>query len=349
MRIPLLICSVAAALFLPGTAAHAAATPSVVPPPIYALTEEDDGIFTHQDRHYTQGLLLSRTTTPQARGFWDQLADHSIDPLAHWLGAGPANERRDQWLVGQSIFTPTDTKTPTPDPHDRPYAGWLYTGAGLMQRSASGRIDHLQLLVGVVGPAALAQQTQDTFHALAGFGKAEGYGHQLRDEPGLILSYQTIWDRPVFSLPWFGARPLQGDVLPELGVTLGNVLTYGEAGLTLRLGQSLAAGGTPRTITPGLSGSGWFDPARINGAFSWMIYGGIQTRAVWRNLFLEGNSYLSSPGVRKRNFVTDEDVGMSFLFRFGLRVDITYIKRSREFVGQINDDRVGSITLSTPF
>lgn len=312
--------------------------------PIYSLTEENDGIFSHQDRHYTQGLMFTRSAPPLAGGFWDGLAGN-FGQLTGWLGAGPAVERRYQWpIAGQSEFTPTNIKTFTPDPHDRPYAGWLYVGAGLMQRSDSGRIDHLQLLLGVVGPAALAKQVQDGFHAFAGYGQANGYAHQIGNEPGLVVSYQTIWDRPLVSL-----GPVQTDALPEIGITAGNVLTYGEIGFTLRAGQSLAAGGTPRTITPGLSGSGWFDPDKINGAFGWMIYVGIQTRAVWHNLFLEGNSYKSSPSVEKRNFVTDADAGISLLFHFGLRVDVSYIKRSREFSGQVNDDRIGSVTLSTPF
>lgn len=343
MRLRHVAYAFAAALTLLSGAARAAETPATESP-IYSLTEENDGIFSHQDRHYTQGLLFTRSATPLAGGFWDGLSD-DFGQLAGWLGAGPSTERRYQWpIIGQSEFTPSDITRFVPDPRDRPYAGWLYLGTGLMQRSDSGRIDHLQLLLGVVGPAALARQVQDGFHSLAGFGQADGYSHQLHNEPGLVVSYQTIWDRPLLTL-----GPVQTDALPEVGITAGNVLTYGEIGFTLRAGQSLAAGGTPRTITPGLAGSGWFDPDKINGAFGWMIYAGIQTRAVWRNLFLEGNSYRDSPGVEKRNFVTDQTAGISFLFRFGLRVDISYIKRSREFSGQIDDDRFGSVTLSTPF
>ena len=345
MRLYSTACGVAVALMLLSGPTHAApAASATMQSPIYSLTEENDGIFSYQDRHYTQGLMFTRSATPLTGGFWDGLAGN-FGQLTGWLGAGPAVERRYQWpIAGQSEFTPTNIKTFTPDPHDRPYAGWLYVGAGLMQRSDSGRIDHLQLLLGVVGPAALAKQVQDGFHAFAGYGQANGYSHQIGNEPGLVVRYQTIWDRPLVSL-----GPVQTDALPEVGITAGNVLTYGEVGFTLRAGQSLAAGGTPRTITPGLSGSGWFDPDKINGAFGWMIYVGIQTRAVWRNLFLEGNSYKSSLSVEKRNFVTDANAGISLLFHFGLRVDISYIKRSREFSGQVNDDRIGSVTLSTPF
>lgn len=339
MRRKVAIIGAVLSLVLLGRAAHAT-TPST----IYALTEEDDGIFTHQDRHYTQGLMFTRTAAETAGGFWSGLSD-DFGHVAHWLGAGPDAGQRYQFpIVGQSIFTPTNITASIPNPNDRPYAAWLYVGAGLIRRSESGRVDHFQLLVGVVGPSAMGEQVQNGYHNLVGYGTANGWNYQLHDEPGLVATYRTTWDEPLYHLQDF-----EIDALPQLGVTVGNLWTYGEGSLILRVGQDLAAGGTPQTVTPGLSGPGWFDPSRMNGSFGWMLYGGIQTRAVWRDLFLEGNSYRNSPGVEKRNFVTDEDIGVSLLFHFGLRVDISYIKRSREFSGQVNDDRIGSITLSTPF
>jgi hypothetical protein len=334
-------CATMVALGLLAGAAHAADTP----PAEYTLTEENDSIFGDQDRHYTQGIMLTRTATPAAGGFWDGL-DAGFGQLAGFLGAGPAVARRYQFpILGQNIYTPENIEASVPDPDDRPYAGWLYIGAGLRQRDASGRTDRLQVLIGVVGPWALAEEAQNGFHKIFGFSKAEGYDHdQLHNEPALLIGYQAIWDQSLFQL-----GPIESDVLPELGVTLGNVLTYGEAGLTLRVGQGLAAGGTPRTITPGLSGADDFDPGRLDGPFGWMAFGGVQTRAVWRDLFLDGNSFRSSPSVAKRNIVTDLDFGVSLLFRFGLRVDVTFVDRGREFSNQVSNDHFASISLSTPF
>lgn len=311
---------------------------------LYSLTEENDSIFTTQDRHYTQGLLFARTAVADPGSFWDRMGT-GFSHLPGWLGAGPAVARHYTFpLFGQSMFTPTDITSPTPDSADRPYAGWLYIGAGLSQRDASGRTDDLQLLVGVVGPSALAMQVQNGFHEIFGFHKADGWGHQLRDEPALLVSYQTTWDQ---ALPHLG--PISTDLLPSVGVVAGNVLTYGALSFTLRLGQGLTAGAPARTIAPGLSGSGWFDPSLMNGPVAWWIYGGLQGRAVARNIFLQGNSWRTSASVPMRRLVADEDVGVAVLFRLGLRVDVSYIRRSKEFFGQENDDRIGSITVSAPF
>jgi Uncharacterized protein conserved in bacteria len=336
-RHPLRFALLAALLGLPLLAQAASA-------PLWSLTEENDGIGSVQDRHYTQGLRVARRFAPATQGFWSDLAADALDPVARALGAGPQKRLRIEWpIVGQSLFTPQNKESPTPDPQDRPYAGWLYVGAAALRQDAHDRTDRLQVLLGVVGPWALGQIAQNGFHAAFGYGKAYGWNDQLRNEPGLIASYQSIWD-----LHLLHTNLLEADLLPEAGITAGNVLTYGEVGAWARIGQGLAAGGTPETITPGLSGTGGLDLSALPDAVDWMIFGGIQTRAVWRNLFLEGNSYRSGPGVEKRNFVTDESVGISLLFRLGLRIDFTYTRRGREFSGQNYDDRFGSVTISAP-
>ncbi len=313
---------------------------------LYSLTEENDGIFSGQDRHYTQGLMFSRMVVPAAgsSGFWDELS-RRFASVTRVLGAGSATAGTSyRWpIIGQSLFTPADLDSTEPQPDDRPFAAWLYVGAGLQRRTVSGRVDQFQLLAGVVGPWALGEVVQEKFHKVFDYKHARGWDNQLHNEPGLVASYQTRWTVPVFDPSWIDI-----DLQPQVGLSVGNVLTYGEIGLTLRFGQGSRVLGSPRTITPGLSGSGWFDPGRIDGAFDWMMFVGIQTRAVWRNLFLQGNSFRHSASVDKRDFVTDEEFGVSLLFRPGVRVDVIYVKRSHEFVGQHGDDRFGSITVSVP-
>lgn len=337
-----LLVAVSALLSLAGCGRCAQAAPAGLS--LYSLTEENDGIVSHEDRHYTQGIMLARTATVPSGGFWDGISD-GFDRVARWLGAGPAVARRYRWpVVGQSLFTPADIETASPPPGMHPYAGWLYVGAGLQRRDRSGRLDQFQVLLGVVGPWALGEELQAGFHALAGYRQPDGWDHQLHNEPGLIATYQTSWDWPLLQ-----AGTLESDVLPEAGISVGNVLAYGDAGFILRLGRGLAAGGAPQTITPGLSGSGWFDPARLDGDYGWMLFAGAQTRAVGHNLFLQGNSFRHSAGVRQRDFVTDADAGFSLLFRVGLRADFVYVRRAREFVGQPEADNFGSVTLSVPW
>lgn len=308
---------------------------------LYSLTEENDGVISSQDHHYTQGVMFTRTVSPVAGGFWEKL-DHGFSRVACFLGAERKATSGYSWpIVGQSIFTPSNLEATRALSGKRPYAGWLYLGMGLQRRTNRGRIDRFQLLVGVVGPWAQGQWVQEKFHHVFGYKHADGWDNQLHNEPGLIATYQTSWRLPLLRRNW-----LEVDLQPEAGIAVGNVLTYGDTGLALRFGQGLRSISAPKTITPGLSGTGWYRPGRIHGVLGWMLMGGVQTRAVWRNLFLQGNTFQDSPGVEKRDFVTDVDVGLSLVFRVGLRVDFVYVRRSREYVTQDSADRFGSITLS---
>ena len=48
--------------------------------------------------------------------------------------------RQSDFILGQSIFTPEDITNPNLIVNDRPYAGWLYFGIGLIKRHKSGSI-----------------------------------------------------------------------------------------------------------------------------------------------------------------------------------------------------------------
>jgi hypothetical protein len=135
------------------------------------------------------------------------------------------------------------------------------------------------------------------------------------------------------------------DVIPELGGTVGNVYTYGEAGALLRFGQNLNADYGPARIRPALS-SGWFDPAQLKSPLGWYLFAGGQVRAVARDIFLDGNTFVSSPSVEKVPIVGDLSAGASMFWSDLAKLDVVFTWRSKEFVGQPTTSRYGGINLS---
>ncbi len=310
------------------------------------LIEENDAFASRDDRHYTQGLRLSYLSgAVSPGGFWDSPFDWLAGPLPVFAGNADSRKRKIEWIIlGQSLFTPARLEPANPDPRDRPYAGWLYTGASLLQDQGGHSLERLELLLGVVGPSALGKQTQNDFHQIIEVGQSHGWGHQLQDEPGLVLSYERDWR---FELPLaFGVAV---DAVPELGASLGNVLTYGEAGGILRIGQNLGADYGPTHIRPSQSGGGWFDADRMDSPIGWYAFVGAQGRAVGRNIFLDGNSWQQSRSVDKKPLVGDLVWGAALFWSDRLRVDFTVTDRSKEFYGQKFPDRFGMITLSIAF
>jgi len=315
----------------------------------WSLNAENNNFVVDQDQHYVNGLNLAYLSPSLAVGDHGFVARSSMAVEDALWPLFPLEQkerdRRFEWtILGQQLFTPANKNLSTPDPNDRPYAGWLYTGFNLLQDTDRKQLDSLSATIGLVGPDALGEQVQNGFHKVFGFGSAEGWSHQLRDEPALTLAYLRKWR---FAVKGTGTDGLNADVVPELGLTAGNVLTYGEATALLRAGWGLDGSFGPRLIQPGPTGGGYFNPNYIHRDWSVYLFGGFQQRAVAHNIFLDGNSYQSSPSVDRYIWVHDEVMGVSALGWRRVRIDFTYVRRSEEFRGQRGDDRYGSIDVST--
>jgi len=304
---------------------------AVEQPPRVTILEENDSLYWNSDKHYTQGLRVSNLFggTPQPGEWWDGI--YNIVGLAGPIfehGGGLNTIRRTSILAGQSIFTPKNLSLKPPDPKDRPYAGWAYGGISLMQETNKHMLENVELDFGVVGPGSLAKQ-------------AQGWSNQLQHEFGGMLSYERYWKLSLLGDNSFGV-----DLIPEVGATVGNVMTYGDVGGMLRIGKGLAADYGPVRVRPSLSGTDYFDEGGLDNGHGWYFFVGTQGRAVGRNIFLDGNTFRESRHVPKKNFVGDAEAGFSILWNASWRTDFMVAERSKEFVGQKTPDTIGTASLS---
>jgi len=320
-----------------------AATAQTVPDPdaaprdphsVLTLQLEND-LFAGTDRYYTNGLRLtwvSPSEPPRVFGPVERFA-------APFLGDGA--QLRWGLSAGQNIYTPQDTDAQDPDPHDRPYAAWLY-GAATLAAYTDTQLNRIELQVGVVGPWAQGEEVQNNVHDLIEDRPARGWDYQLKNEPGVLLLLDRAWRaRKVLSVgDDFGV-----DASPYVTAALGNINTSAAAGLSLRLGQSLDADfGAPR-IRPTLGGSAFFDK---RDGFGWYLFAGVEGRAVAHDIFLDGNTFRSSRSVDKKYFVGDFQAGAS-VFWGSTRLTYTFAMRTPEFDGQNGYARFGALSLSFSF
>lgn len=301
---------------------------------------ENDSLFFDSDKHYTQGLRIGYLGPDVKSGSrWNGPFDLLGGLLPVFQMGEGKRSRRYALSVGQSFFTPSVIATDPPDPRDRPYAGWLYLGADLLQDTNQRMLEHLELQLGVVGPAALGKQVQREWHDLVDGTEPLGWDSQLENEPGLVLSYERKW-----RLTLVGNGSTGIDLIPELGGSLGSVFTYGEAGVLLRFGRNLLADYGPARIRPALSGTDYFNREYLEGDFG--IYGfvGAQGRAVARNIFLDGNTFRSSASLDKEPLVADLQAGVSLFWLSGARLDVSVMHRTDEFEGQDKGDVLGIVS-----
>jgi len=298
-----------------------------------SLVFEND-IFYGADRNYTNGVRASWLSGP---GSPPDLALRA----AHWFPLFPDGSAvRTVYAVGQNMYTPDDIRLRDPPLDDRPYAGWLYATIGLIAETGS-QLDQLDLTLGVVGPASFAEETQKFVHSITGSDNPNGWHTQLKNEPGIVLTYQRNW-RSYVSETLLG---FSFDVTPHAGGALGNVFTYADSGLTVRFGNNLPLDYGPPRIQPSLPGSGFF---LAQDGLGWYVFAGVEGRAVARNIFLDGNTFRDSRSVDKKPLVGDLQFGFAVTWR-DVRFSYTHVLRTREFESQHGGDEFGAFSVSVRF
>jgi hypothetical protein len=299
-----------------------------------SILEENDSLFFNSDKHYTQGLRFSYLA-PAKDGAWDRWYDFVANIPTVFANDGTAT-RQVAFLGGQSLFTPKNLTLTDPSAHDRPYGGWLYGGASLLQENDGANLENVELELGAVGPVALAEQTQNTFHQFINDQTAKGWSHQIQNEPGVMLTYERLWRVPL------GGDGIDGvDIVPQTGITAGNVFTYGAIGAQIRWGHNLHAEYGPARVRPALSGTDFFDDSNFHGDWGYYLFAGAQGRVVVQDIFLDGNTFRSSPHVDKKPLVADLQAGFSVFWPWQhARTDFSVVRRTEEFYGQATPDEI---------
>ena len=306
-----------------------------------SLTLENDLWGSGEDRHYTHGTKIGYLTTDVP--VWLNAIGEQ------WLCDSCRDESAVEFVLGQNIFTPDNISTTELQEDDRPYAGWLYTGFTLYgvdlcndkndpMGCNSLKYDALQLNIGMVGPASLADQTQTFVHELIDSPRPNGWDHQLSNEFGVMLSYTRRWQNFIHSGLF---DSLEHDLSPHVVGALGNIYTYVGGGALWRFGRNLRVDAGPNTVRPGLPGASYFVPKRGKG---WYLFAGFEGRAMARNIFLDGNTFSDSHSVDKKPFVFDAQFGFAYRWE-NVRLTLTNVFRSKEFKGQDKSDEYGAITL----
>jgi lipid A 3-O-deacylase len=301
----------------------------------FTLTVENDLFGGGTDRHYTNGIRLgwfdAREKPPGvAKNLNDILPFFDINDTTSVA-----------YSLGHNLYTPKAVTSPIQDPKDRPWAAFLYGSMGMVT-AAQRHVDHYEVTLGIVGPLALGEPVQKTWHKLIDSTQPGGWHNQIRNEPGLILSMERQWPETL-TLP-IGATFLS--FTPHAGFSAGNIYTYANAGATIRYSPlSNRYTDKPPGVRPAVPGTGYFSRGSD---MNWEIFAGLDTRAVARNIFLDGNSFADSYRVDKKPLVADASLGLAFTWE-NTRLSYNLVRRSKEFYGQQSGDVFGGISLGYNF
>ncbi|MCC6409680.1 MAG: lipid A deacylase LpxR family protein [Planctomycetes bacterium] len=310
------------------------------------------------DRYYTNAVRLAitgeRSVEGQGSGAPLTWLDALMIPSAARASveANSSVERRWAWFLGHHLYTPSDIHTKNPPSDDRPYAGWLYSGIEsrwVALGNESGEHDRaatVSVSLGLVGPDALGESVQNGFHDLIEVPHAEGWSHQLHDEPTLQITsrYQERVARST-------RDGFTGDVICDGAWAAGNVFANVSLGSTARFGYGLQRDFATHQIDPSAKLLATLaEPGSPPDRLDWgaHVFIGAEGRAVAHNMLLSGNNFRSSAGVDAEPFVGDLRAGVSLR---GGPAELVYMQtiRSEEFESQDGSQRFWTVHITWRF
>lgn len=302
------------------------------------LSIENDMIGDGGDRYYTSGV---RATWFKAGADTPDFAE----TLDDYIPTFDVNESTSVYFsLGQNLYTPQRIDIEAPQLGDRPWAAWLYGSMGLLSVT-DNHIDEVELSLGVVGPYALGKPAQRFVHKLWEIQDPRGWQNQLKTEPGVILS----WERRFPAALSIESADIWFDLSPSYGVTVGNIYTHANAGLTFQIGPEFQRWqDMPVRVRPSMPGTGFFAPIESKTKLGWNIFGGADARLVGRNLFLDGNTFRDSPSVNKEHVVYDLNLGAALTYQ-NIRASYTFVRRSKEFEAQDKPSYFGGLSVTFQF
>jgi lipid A 3-O-deacylase len=294
------------------------------------------------DEYFTNGVRVGYAWEPGCEREWVKKPARWLErsALGRKLGLGDPERftRSSTFAIGQSIYTPSDIQIDSYLPDDHPYGGYLY---GLLRYDYTTPPDDedgrwnsqvqksFELQAGVVGPSSGGAEVQKWVHEVTDDKDPKGWDHQLEDEPGLMAGFQ--WQKR------FARNSRSFDVVPSVGVALGNVQTYAAAGLTLRVGQNITGFPSRAVEAARVTAKQLRDDHGTCYGLRFIsecyVFVGGEARYVARNVFLDGNTWKDGgPAVDRVPLVYDITAGLRLRFPgCGLTFSYIGVRRTKEF------------------
>jgi lipid A 3-O-deacylase len=126
------------------------------------------------------------------------------------------------WSLMQVMVTPDNISDPNFQPNDYPWSGALFVAHSLYSYNGEGKFAFKsEALLGVMGPASLAGQTQRLVHRLIHYREPEGWSNQFGNTPLMNAAFSAEkqeWGCGKFLEVIGGARIDAGAMMDELTV-----------------------------------------------------------------------------------------------------------------------------------
>lgn len=307
----------------------------VDPDTFVTITVEND-LFAGHDGGYTNGIGVSwgsgpyKTLDASNSPEWLQSMAKTFvvhDDGEHFYGAS--------YSVFQGIQTPADITNPNFQPDDLPYAGIL-GWRGNVHSWTERRAEQFSLILGIVGPASLAEQSQKRVHKITGSDKPMGWDHQLHNEAVIALQARRSWRHEVKNGDGHGV-----DFIGMLEASGGNFSSYVAGTYMIRWGLNLERSHAAISVLPGRG----INPLAGTNSEEYYVFLGVQPRYVFNDIFVNGNTFRNSPSVTLKNEQLIYSTGFVWNWKnWGLLFSLA--ETTSTFEERKGNTRFGSLSIS---
>ncbi|WP_144011209.1 lipid A deacylase LpxR family protein [Marinomonas posidonica] len=291
----------------------------------------DNDVFVGKDNGYTNGIYFSLYNVGRLR------PSFLVSPLLWSMPNGRIYNTVNINSIGQTLTTAEDITEENPPSTSLPYSGLLkYTNAYVTVGPYYA--DWISTSLGIVGPAAKGEQTQNGVHRAIGVKQAQGWDTQLKNEVVFGFSRGRAW-RVLAT----GSDTM--DLLVGGQVSLGTIRSGLNTGVMLRIGQNLQE--SYSTVL--LASSRASNPIAVNN--SWFVYAGFASNYVYNQIFTDGNTFRDSRSIDYDHNYTTFSAGITYSVGGGGALTFAYnssvAKNETEVSRQTEKlSRYGTLTLA---
>jgi hypothetical protein len=298
--------------------------------------------LTGSDDYFSNGWIISWNSRGADR--WEDLAPGWLSGAIEAMPfmSGDPSQKRITLAITQLIFTPSDIENPELIVDDVPYAGALLFALSCSRQDPDS-LTAWQIVTGMVGPASLAEETQDYVHTVIRTPVAEGWSHQLDDE--FILNIHCQHKRKFLKA---GNPDGWGFELGGVAAAaVGNLTTQVDAGIEIRAGWRMPPGFDPDPIGRAVLTHGYLGD-RVENPISVHLFASAAARGWARFIFLDGNTWKESHDVERNTWTAVFGGGVTAAcYRFRVTLELGATSQPAEGAGGF--ESFGGLALAYTF
>ena len=276
--------------------------PDYKPHRFFTFTFQND-VFLNRDFGYTNGAGFTFGKGPFLS--FDGNVNPLVDRLSRnlYIRTMPDKVHGIANMLFQRMQTPEDLTISTPQLDDFPYVGLLALQTTLYAYDRN-QSDQFSSYLGMVGPAALAEETQTFVHSIIGSEEPQGWDTQIDNE--LVFKLEAVRVKKLYRNYYSDNLGIDLVGIGHLG--LGTISSEALVGLAVRWGSNLEFSHATFSLQPDRQ----VNSLTLSPSNNFFTFVGVQGGYFANDIMIDGNTFRDSQSIPLRHEYNQVTAGVVF-------------------------------------